>query len=190
MEKGYSASTGGCEQGFWTAKEVSFPFFHTNTANDQIFSNLSSKYCSVSLLVSLSGMQLFNFFCTLICWYGCHSWFRSQIKFIKLGTTCGWSYKHGEWWWWFERVISNFIRYSLDVFCFHLIVGLTLKVCNFLLFSLDAFLLVFSCYLRCRTVYTYMYMIYVCVIIMTNFYIITIKLLNINPPCGYLSFKL
>ncbi len=32
-------------------------------------------------------------------------------------------------------------------------------------------------------------MIYVCVIIMKNFYIITIKLLNINPPCGYLSFK-
>ena len=41
----------------------------------------------------------------------------------------------------------------------------------------------------CVCLYIYIYKLFVCVINIMNFYIIPIKLLDIIPPCGYLSFN-
>ena len=69
------------EHGFWTSKEVRIPFVQFNVA-----SNLSFKYCSDALLGSVFGMLLVSFvlsFSPLICWFYCHSWFRSLTRLIK-----------------------------------------------------------------------------------------------------------
>ena len=140
LDKGaLRASTWTYEKGFWTTKEVSLPSVHITIAL-----NLSFIYRSNNLLDSLFGMPFFFLsFSPLICWYGCHSWFRSLTRLIKLVPQLVFEVISMEnnfistvvsfmvmmiW-----KLASDFILYSLSVLCFSLSLYLHWR----LAFSLD-----------------------------------------------------
>lgn len=128
------ASTWTYEKGFWTTKEVSLPSVHITIAL-----NLSFIYWSNNLLDSLFCMLFFFLsFSPLICWCGCHSWFRSFRRLIKLVPQLMFEVISMEntfistvvsfmvmmiW-----KLASDFILYSLSFLCFLAVIILTLKI--------------------------------------------------------------